>query len=159
MRQWKHRAIISQNPELFLHRVHTRMVNIFSQQECMPVGCVPPTRNRMAAVGVSLTEPPGQRPSGQRPPGQRCPMDTGPPEPRPPGHRPPPPGLRPPGLRPPGQRFPLDTDPPPDKDPPGHRPPGQRSPASPTRWTEPQTGVKTLPCRNFCEGSNKKTFK
>ena len=56
------------------------------KQECIPVGCVPPTHN---CTGVSLTETPtpdrdpldrnppwtetapGQRPPGQRPTGQR----------------------------------------------------------------------------------------
>ena len=55
----------------------------------------------------------------------------------------------------PGQKSPLD------RDPPGQRPPwtcdlwymlGQRAPPSP--WTESQTFVKTLLCRNFVAGSN-----
>ena len=72
-------------------------------------------------------------------------------------------GQRPPnrdlsGQRPHGQRPPW-TDPwtetsldrPMDRDPLGQRPHRQRH----SPWTESQTGVKTLPCRNFVANGNK----
>ena len=65
----------------------------------------------------------------------------------------------PPGHRPHQTETPLWTDPP-DRDSPGQRPLGHvtcgacwdRDP-TPTP-TESQTGVKTLPCRNFVAGGN-----
>ena len=38
------------------------------EQECIPVGCVPPAHYR--TQGISLSETPGQRPPGERPPRQ-----------------------------------------------------------------------------------------
>ena len=56
--------------------MYTNGTKASCEQECIPVGCVPPAFYRR---GVSLTEtptpPPGQRPPtlGQRPPRQRAP--------------------------------------------------------------------------------------
>ena len=58
-----------------------------------------------------------------------------------------------------GQRPPLDRDPL-ERDPPEERPPDRDIPwteilrTKNPLWTELQTGVKTLPCRNFVAGGN-----
>ena len=54
------------------------------------------------------------------------------------------------------ERDPLDREPPWTQTPqPGHRPPNLDR--DPSLWTESQTGVKPLPCRNFVAGGNKRT--
>ena len=66
-----------------------------------------------------------------------------------PDRDPPPPGQRPPRQRPPGQRPPwTDT---PWTDPSSWTDNSSHPPPSPPR-IESQTGVKTLPCRNFVVG-------
>ena len=137
----------------------------WSQQQCIPVGCVSPTSYR---TGVSLTETPLYRDTPDRdlldrkPPGQR-PSQTGTPQteihwtespldrdPKTqitldtdhPGHSPL--DTDPPGQRLPGQRTSLDRDP---LDRVLH---GQRAPWTETlpMWTEWHIGVKTLTSRN-----------
>ena len=76
-----------------------------SQQECIPVGCVPSARY---LTGGSLS-----------PPGQRTHMDRGPPPDRDPGRQRPPLDRDLPGQRSPLTETPLETDPPsppPDRD-------------------------------------------
>ena len=56
------------------------------EQECIPVGCVPPARNRTAVGGLPDRDPPGQRP-----PWMETPLDRDPPGWRPPSTETPPP--------------------------------------------------------------------
>ena len=85
------------------------------EQECIPIGCLPPEHNRMR--GVSLTDPrtetpgteisldrdpPGQRPLGQRSSWIETPWTENP--------RQRPPGQRPAGQRPLWTETFLDTD-------------------------------------------------
>ena len=73
-----------------------RAVKILTRQECIPVGCVPPTRYHTGSLcpGGSNRDP-----LGKEPPGQRLPpwTETSP-------------GQKPPGQRPPRQRPPMDRD-------------------------------------------------
>ena len=93
------------------------------EQECIPVGCVPPALHHTG--GVSL----------DRNPQTETPLWTE--------------TLL--GQRPPPDKDLLDRDPPPDRDPSlrGQRPPLDRDPPP---ITESQTGVKTLPSSNFVCG-------
>ena len=86
--------------------------------------------------GLPNRDPPGQRPPQNRPPRKW-----------PPGQRSPPPRQRPP----PGQRPPTWTETP--QTPLGHVTCGACWDRDPSP-TESQTGVKTLPCRNFVAGGN-----
>ena len=72
-----------QLPLMMVNIVERREAKMFEKQECIPVGCVPPTA--VAVLGVLHTNPPGSRPPRTR--------------------YPPPPGV---GLVTPSGQFPLN---------------------------------------------------
>ena len=116
--------------------------NTYYKQECIPVGCVPPARNRTASVGggSSLTETPWTE-TPPRPPWTETSPKQKPLDRDPPGQRPPqqrsfwtetPQTETPLNRDLPWTETLLDQDPL-DRDPPGQRPPnrdpsGQRPP-------------------------------
>ena len=96
------------------------------KQECIPVGCVPPTA--VAIPGGLHHAPPRSRhpsPQSRHPPGSRNPQTR-----------------HPPSRHPPRSRHPLGADTPLGADPPGTDIP-------PPPWTESQ-----MPCSNFVAGGN-----
>ena len=120
------------------------------------------TTRTVTVRGISLTGTPllGQRPLDRDPLDRdsldRYPLDR---DPHRDTDRDPLPGQRPPWIEIPWTETPwtetLWTETPMDKDPLDRDP--HREPPPPPQWTESQTGVKTLPTRNFIAGGNKFT--
>ena len=125
-------------------RTHS-LTTLNNEQECIPVGYVPPTHYHITKWGnlpdrdpLDRDLPPDKDPHRQRPPSQTETSQTETPRQRPPGQRPPDrdPQTETPWTEIPWTEIPLDRDlsseqrpllwtetPPLDRDPPGQRPP------------------------------------